>query len=81
MLVTSGLQSILSQSAYNGPPNAGTYATPTIVTGDPTPAATGAWSGTSDTLGMGVGRLSLTMLALILVSLVAFGYWTRTIQA
>lgn len=81
MMTTAGLQSVLGQSYYAGAPNAGTYATPSIVSGDPTPAATDAFSGSGTILGLGTGRLSLTLLGLIVVGLVAFNYWVHPISA
>lgn len=80
MLTTGALQGVLGQSFYAGPPNAGTYATPTIVSGDPTPAFTDAFQGASS-LGGGIGKLSLGMLGVIVLTLAALNYWLRPVSA
>lgn len=80
-MISSGLGSVLGQSFYAGAPNAGTYARPSVTTGDPVPGYTGSVSGGGGLpAGIGTGRLSLGMLALIVVGLMAFAYWVKPVS-
>jgi hypothetical protein len=80
MFTTDALQSVLAGSYYGGTPNSGSYAQPSIVSADPTPAYTASVSGTSVNVP-GLGNLSLGMLCGVIIILAVVAWWVHPISA
>lgn len=73
MLVTEGLQSVLSGSYYAGAPNAGSLVQPTVVTADALPGS--ADTSRTSMPGGESGRLPLLVLGALVAGLVGLAWW------